>query len=58
MNLPVLALLADQYHGYELPMPAYWYGIIIFAILMLSLLITLGFSGKGKELPADPQGHH
>ena len=58
MNLPVLALLAEPYNGYELPMPAYWYGIIMFALLMLSLLITLAFSGKGKELPADPQGHH
>ncbi|NLS08622.1 hypothetical protein HGQ17_01090 [Nesterenkonia sp. MY13] len=58
MNLPVLALLADEYNGYELPMAAWIYGVGIFAILMLSLLITLGFASKGKELPADPQAHH
>lgn len=58
MNLPILALLADEQGGYELPMPAEWYGIIMFAVLMLSLLLTLSFAHKGKELPADASADH
>lgn len=57
MNLPVLALLADEVVA-ELPIPAPWYGIGFFAILMLSLLVTLGFANKGKELPADTHTDH
>lgn len=37
----------------ELFMPTPWFGIIMFAVLMLSLLVTLGFANKGRELPAD-----
>ncbi|GFZ94039.1 hypothetical protein [Nesterenkonia alkaliphila] len=58
MNLPVLALLAAGPTPTELPFPAWVYGAVMFALLMLSLLITLGFASKGKELPADPQSHH
>lgn len=57
MNLPVLALLADEVVT-ELPIPAPWYGIIFFVLLMLSLLVTLAFANKGKELPADPTTDH
>lgn len=57
MNLPVLALLADEAAG-ELPMPAPWFGIGFFAVLMLSLLVTLGFANKGRELPADTHTDH
>lgn len=57
MNLPVLALLADEVVA-ELPIPAPWYGVGFFAILMLSLLVTLGFANKGKELPADTHTDH
>ena len=57
MNLPVLALLADEVVT-ELPIPAPWYGIIFFVLLMLSLLVTLAFANKGKELPADPTADH
>lgn len=56
--LPVLTLLAEEHAGSELFMPAPWFGIVVFAILMLSLLVTLGFSNKNRELPADPQAHH
>ncbi|GAA1806112.1 hypothetical protein [Nesterenkonia flava] len=58
MNLPILALLADENHGYELPMPAEWFGVIMFILLMLALLVTLGFANKGKKLPADPNSDH
>lgn len=57
MNLPVLTLVADEAYT-ELPMPAPWFGVIMFAILMLSLLITLSFSNKGKQLPAEAHGDH
>lgn len=56
--LPVLTLLADAYNGYELPVPAVWFGIIMFIVLMLSLLLTLSFTNKGRELPADPNAEH
>lgn len=59
MNLPIIALLlAEESHGHELPIPALWYGIIMFLLLMGSLLITLAFANKGRELPADPNADH
>lgn len=55
MYLPVLALFAEEAHA-ELFMPAEWFGIIMFILLMLALLLTVSFSNKGKELPAE--SHH
>ncbi|WP_022873660.1 hypothetical protein [Nesterenkonia alba] len=55
MNLPVFAqLVADQYNGYELFMPAEWFGIIMFVVLMASLLVTLAFSNKNRSPQASP----
>ena len=59
MNLPIIALLlAEESQGYELPIPAVWYGTIMFILLMGSLMITLAFSNKGRELPADTNADH
>lgn len=59
MNLPIIALLlAEESHGHGLPIPAVWYGIIMFLLLMGALLITLSFANKGRELPADPNADH
>lgn len=55
MNLPfdVTTLTAVAAEDAELFMPTPWFGIIMFAVLLLSLLITLGFANKGRELPAE-----
>ncbi|WP_120004888.1 hypothetical protein [Nesterenkonia muleiensis] len=60
LNLPfdVLMLMTGAAEETELFMPTPWFGVIMFAALMLSLLVTLGFANKGKELPADPTSGH
>lgn len=55
-DVPMLTTVAAEDH--ELFMPTPWFGIIMFAVLMLSLLVTLGFANKGRELPADPNSGH
>lgn len=57
MNLPVLTLMAEE-AATELPVPAIWFGIIMFAFLMLSLLVTVAFSTKSKALPAEAHQEH
>lgn len=57
MNLPVLTLLADEAYA-ELPIAAPWFGVIMFAFLMMCLLVTLSFSSKGKQLPAEAHQDH
>ncbi|WP_300344677.1 hypothetical protein [Nesterenkonia sp.] len=60
MNLPFAALLlaAEGGEEHELFMPAEWFGIVMFILLMLALLTALSFSNKSRELPADPHSDH
>ena len=60
LNLPFAAqmLSAEGAEESALFMPAEWFGIVMFAILMFSLLITLGFANKGRELPAEAYPDH
>ncbi|WP_010524951.1 hypothetical protein [Nesterenkonia sp. F] len=60
LNTPIAALLAEasEEHGGELFMPAPWFGIIMFALLMSMLLITVSFSSKGRQLPAKEHEDH
>lgn len=41
-------------------MPAKWFGIVMFAFLMLAMLVTLGFAQTNRSPQADPEagGHH
>ena len=60
LNLPFATMLlgSEMYQHTELFMPAVWFGIIMFAILMLMLLATVAFANKGKELPAHAHEDH
>lgn len=60
LNLPIAAqmLSAEGAEESALFMPSHWFGIIMFAILLFSLLITLSFSNKGRELPAEAHSDH
>ena len=60
LNLPFDApmLTAVATEDTELFMPTPWFGIIMFSVLMLSLLVTLAFANKGRELPADSTSGH
>lgn len=53
LSFDVTMLTAVAAEDSELFMPTPWFGIIMFAVLMLSLLVPLGFANKGRELPAD-----
>ena len=62
LNLPFAALLlgsgSGMYEETELFMPAKWFGIIMFVVLLLILLTTVAFANKGKELPAREHEDH
>ncbi|GAA1144044.1 hypothetical protein [Nesterenkonia lutea] len=60
LNLHVLAtvLAAETEEHSALPIEAHWFGIIMFALLLLLLLVTLGFANKGRELPAQAHSDH
>lgn len=60
LNLPFATMLlgSEMYQDTELFMPAVWFGIIMFVILMLMLLATVAFANKGKELPARAHEDH
>ncbi|MDO5492272.1 MAG: hypothetical protein Q4F53_01500 [Nesterenkonia sp.] len=56
LTFAALLLAADDAHVVnELFMPTKWFGIIMFIVLMLMLLVTVMFSSKGKQLP--PREH-
>ncbi|WP_168198716.1 hypothetical protein [Nesterenkonia sp. NBAIMH1] len=58
MSFPVLTLLAEE-HSEALFMPAPWFGILMFAFLMLAMLVALSFAQKNRSPQADPEagGH-
>lgn len=58
LNLQVIATILGAEETTALPIPALWYGIIMFILLMFLLLITLSFAGKGRQLPAAPHSDH
>lgn len=62
MHLNYAALLLSAEGGYfeetELFMPAQWFGISMFGLLLLMLLITVSFSNTGKQLPAQEHEDH
>lgn len=60
LNLPFAAMLlgSEMYEDTELFMPAEWFGIIMFTLLVLTLLATVAFANKGKELPARAHEDH
>ena len=60
LNLPVATMLlgSEMYQDTELFMPAKWFGIIMFILLVMMLLVTVAFANKGKELPARAHEDH
>lgn len=62
MHLNYAAQLLGAEGGYfeeaELFMPAEWFGIIMFGLLMLMLLTTVAFTSRGKQLPAQEHEDH
>ena len=60
LNLPFATMLlgSEMYQHTELFMPAEWFGIIMFAVLMLILLTNVAFANKGKEHPAPAHDDH
>lgn len=58
LNLPFAALFLAAEEDRELFMPTYWFGILMFALLMFILLVTVAFANKGRELPAEEHHDH
>ncbi|GAA3052442.1 MULTISPECIES: hypothetical protein [Actinomycetes] len=60
LNPPFAAemLAAEAEEEIALFMPAEWFGIIMFIVLMLLLLITVGFSSKSKSPAAREHEDH